>query len=299
MAVELHEVIHKYLKYQENIKSLAPLSLKAYEEDLKQAFVDNQIKVSTYHDIWPLCRKTLNQWRQLSLSSRNRKIASLKGFFSWLYEQGHVDINYSEQLVCPPVPKKIPHFLSMDEAIGVLKYLNKVRPDSDKKKEKLHRQRTLFLLLYGGGLRISEACSLQWKQVRLSEKRIWIKGKGNKERICVLPDVCIQHLKFLFDHARPDKDFFVIGGKKAISPRAGFELIRELGQSAGLINSLHPHALRHSFATHLLASGANLRVLQNLLGHESLQATEKYTHLSIDQLARLVEKTHPLGRRSG
>lgn len=298
MAIEISLLVDKYLKYQENIESLAPMSLKAYREDLKQALVNNQKTVLNYEELWPLCRTTLNQWRQLSLSTRNRKIASLKGFFSWLYEQKYIETNYSEQLICPAVPKKIPHFLSMDEAISVLKYLDQATRDTGKQKEKIIRQRTLFLLLYGGGLRISEVCGLRWRQVKLAEKRLWITGKGNKERICILPEICIQHLRRQYAPGT-DKDAFVIGGAKAISPRAGYELIRELGQSAGLINSLHPHALRHSFATHLLASGANLRTLQSLLGHESLQATEKYTHLSVEQLGRLVERTHPLGKRSG
>lgn len=298
MTIEIGKLVDNYLKYKENIESLAPASLKAYREDIKQALNYNQLNVLNYEDLWPLCRNTLNQWRQLSLSSRNRKIASLKSFFHWLYEQKYIETDYSEQLICPSVPKKIPHFLSMDEAISVLKYLDRSKHESGKKKEKLIRQRTLFLLLYGGGLRISEVCGLRWRQVKLNEKRLWIRGKGNKERICILPDICIQHLAKQYTPGT-ERDSFVIGGLKAISPRAGYELIRELGQSAGLVNSLHPHALRHSYATHLLASGANLRTLQSLLGHESLQATEKYTHLSVQQLGRLIEKTHPLGKRTG
>ena len=85
-------------------------------------------------------------------------------------------------------------------------------------------------------------------------------------------------------------------GETALNSRKGYELIRKLGKQAGLMNPLHPHALRHSYATHLLANGANLRTLQSLLGHESLQATEKYTHLSVDHLARLIDSSHPLGK---
>ncbi|MNT36365.1 Tyrosine recombinase XerD [compost metagenome] len=94
-----------------------------------------------------------------------------------------------------------------------------------------------------------------------------------------------------------DDDGAFVFGNEALNPRTAYEIIRQSGLRAGLLQPLHPHALRHSFATHLLSSGANLRTLQELLGHESLQATEKYTHLGIDQLARTMENIHPLGSK--
>jgi integrase/recombinase XerC/integrase/recombinase XerD len=180
----------------------------------------------------------------------------------------------------------------VDEVITVLKYLNSDFKTPEDKKKADH-QKTLFLLLYGGGLRISEACNLKWKQVHLNEQKILVRGKGNKERYSVLPHFCTEHLNY-FKKSYHDKNNEFVFGEQALNPRTGFEWIRQLGAAAGLINNLHPHALRHSYATHLLASGTNLRTLQTLLGHSSLQATEKYTHLSVDHLARLVEQTHPL-----
>jgi site-specific recombinase XerD len=294
MSIKVVQITHNYLKYQENIKSVSALTLKAYRIDLNQAFTDKLDLVCSYEDLWNLVRPSLGRWGNLSLASRNRKIATLKSFFGWLYEQKLLETNYSNQLICPKVPKKIPDFLSVDEAISVINHINLSLKQSDDEKLIHHtlNQKTLFLLLYGGGLRISEACNLKWADVNFKEKRILILGKGNKERYAVLPSFCIHHLSTMFKQREP-KNIFVFGDNP-LNPRIGYEIIRMIGASSGLIKTLHPHSLRHSYATHLLTSGTNLRTLQTLLGHESLQATEKYTHLSVDHLARLIEQTHPL-----
>lgn len=307
MSLIIQDIIDNYLKYKENIESFSALSIKAYRADLSQAFKNKQNKAYEYSELWNLARPSLTQWGELSLASRNRKIATLKSFFLWLYEQKLLDINYSNQLVCPKVPQKIPNFLSVDEVISVLNYLNQqLKAETNEKKiVQLLNQKTLFLLLYGGGLRISEACKLKYKDIFIKDKKILIKGKGNKERYAILPNFSIEHLKKVIAKnltakkiapAAEAQNHDYLFGNAPLSNRIGYEFIRQLGISAGLMNLLHPHALRHSYATHLLASGANLRTLQKLLGHESLQATEKYTHLSVDHLARLIEKTHPLGK---
>ena len=295
MAYVLSDLIDKYLKHQRNINSFSELSLKAYALDLKQAFPNKQKRIQLTAEIWDEVRKSLSVWGHLSLASRNRKIATLKSFFAWLFEEKYTDVNYANQLHCPKVPQKIPHFLSVDEIIAVLKYLNiqLQKPQEEKARQKLLDQKSLFLLLYGAGLRISEACSLKWKNIQLSEQKILVLGKGNKERYSILPSFCKEHFSDL-QRIKNDNDF--IFGELAMNSRAGYELIRSLGKAAELMNPLHPHALRHSYATHLLASGTNLRVLQKLLGHESLQATEKYTHLSVDHLSRLIDRTHPLAK---
>ena len=296
-------LISNYLKYQENIKSFSPLSLKSYFSDLKQVYGEKLNTVLNEKEMWTDARATLNKWAPLSPASRNRKVATLKSFFGWLYEQRFLEANYSTQLVCPKVPRKIPNFLSIDEILAVLKYLNQLpalqiattdteaKAGAEKKALALQCQKTLFLLLYGSGLRVSEACGLTWKNVSLSEKRILILGKGGKERFSILPRYSLEHLQKM--KALKKNEAYVFG-EEMLSTRKAYEMIRQLGLSARLMNPLHPHTLRHTYATHLLSSGTNLRTLQTLLGHESLTATEKYTHLSIDHLARLVEQTHPM-----
>ena len=299
MAVKLSDLIPKYLKYMENIQSCSPLTIKAYTIDLKQTFIDintnsfTSIKM-TDDELWLFTRPSLNQWGKLSMASRNRKIATLKSFFNWLYQEKLIERNLSSLLICPKIPKKIPDFLSVDEVTSVIQtYSNRTLTH----KELL--QKNLFILLYGAGLRISEACGLKWIDIDFTYRKILILGKGNKERILILPAFCIQNLQKLKSENEKhfgEKTEFVFGIQK-LNPRTGYQMISDAGIKAGLMNQIHPHSLRHSFATHLLASGANLRTLQTLLGHESLTATEKYTHLNIDALGRLVESVHPLSKR--
>lgn len=288
MSLPLRELIAKYLKYMENIESCSPLTLKAYSKDLEQAYAQVEKSHISIESLWNYTRLGLNQWSRLSLASRNRKVATLKSFFNWLYQEEYIDKNYSHLLVCPKVPKKIPHFMSVDEVMSVIQFYSKAENNIKNTKEV-----SLFILLYGGGLRISEACNLKWSAISFSQRKVSILGKGNKERVVIIPEFCIKYLENL--KAVSDLGDYVFGADEPLNPRTGFEMIRQCGKKSGLMNTLNPHALRHSFATHLLASGANLRILQKLLGHESLQATEKYTHLNIDTLARTMENTHPLG----
>lgn len=298
VTINIEQKISKYLKYLENIQSCSPLTIKAYTTDLFQTYFDKKtnsypIKEVTSEELWHLTRPALNQWGKLSLASRNRKIATLKSFFNWLYQENIIEKNFADQLVCPKVPKKIPDFLSVDEVTSVIKTYSD-RPLSHK--ETL--EKSLFILLYGGGLRISEACHLKWKDIDFKYRKVLIFGKGQKERILILPHFCIETLQTLKKESEAYykiKTDYVFG-EKALNPRTGFQMIRDAGLKAGLMNKIHPHSLRHSFATHLLASGANLRTLQSLLGHESLTATEKYTHLNIDALGRMVEAKHPLSK---
>lgn len=157
-------------------------------------------------------------------------------------------------------------------------------------RERAERALLLILLLYGGGLRVSEACRLEWTHVANEGRVLRVRGKGAKERIIALPPIAARRLL----QARGGCEGPYVFGFEPLSTRKAYEIVRQAGARAGLLKPLHPHALRHSYATHLLASGANLRTLQELLGHQTLQATERYTHLSIDQLARTLENYHPL-----
>ena len=282
---QLLKCIDKYLKYMEYIQSSSRHTLRGYGKDLSQAFESDKYSGKEFwseEDILHAVRMAFNQWAHLALSSRNRKAATLKSFLSWAFNEGLVDRDLSLGISCPKVPKKIPHFLSVDETLAVLKTLDS---------PSLLRERVLFLLLYGGGLRISEACQLSWRQVQFSQRSLRVIGNG-KERMITVPRVVTESLGLWKKQSSATEFVF---GEKPLNPRTAYEIIRHCGVRALLLKPLHPHALRHSYATHLLSSGANLRTLQELLGHESLQATEKYTHLGIDKLARTMEKLHPLG----
>lgn len=312
VSFKLYDAISKYLKYMAFVKTASPLTLRAYWGDLKQIF---HIKPEDVTAGWgpqsgalfqtegrafkvpgPLLseaelldrsRAAFQLWTKLSPASRNRKSATLKSFLGYLHGEGVTAADLSERITCPKVPRRLPHFLSVDEIQALLNSLaaNGGGPNARK-------QRALTLLLYGGGLRVSEACKLKWSDIDVSRRLLRVLGKGGKERLVPLPAPVMD----ILTAAREPDDRFIFG-KTALSTRTAYEWVRACGERAGLHQRLHPHALRHSYATHLLGGGANLRTLQELLGHESLRATEKYTHLGIDQLARTMEKHHPLGRK--
>lgn len=274
----------------ENIESCSTQTIRAYTVDLEQAFKIKSSPQFTEAELLKACRQAMMNWGGLSPASRNRKGATLKSFLGYLYKEGLIEKNLASQVHSPKVPKKIPNFISPDEANSVIESFKR---DEDQSQAKI--EKALFLLLYGCGLRVSEACAIAWKNLDFNRRVILIKGKGDKERLVVIPKPIIALLQSLKSEGLSGEKF--IFGKEALNTRTAYDWIRSRGVKAGLLKPLHPHALRHSFATHLLTSGANLRTLQELLGHESLQATEKYTHLGTHELARVLQKHHPLSQK--
>jgi integrase/recombinase XerC/integrase/recombinase XerD len=262
----------------ENVESYSAHTLRSYRIDLAQAFgvltapdpeiLPIDLNALDDSELLGFCRTALSAWAASGLSpaARNRKAACLKSFLNWLFEKELIKRDLALQIHMPKVPHRLPHHRSearYDEA--------------------------LVLLLYGGGLRVSEACGLRWSAVDFSARVLRVLGKGSKERLVALPDRVLKCLSKL-----PRTGDYVFGSEP-LSTRRAYDRVRAAGARAALLQPLHPHALRHSFATHLLTSGANLRTLQELLGHSTLQATQRYTHIGIDQLANTLEKFHPHG----
>lgn len=235
-------------------------------------------------EIKDLVRRAQDSWRELAPTSRNRKLAVIKGFLRWLHQEGLIERNLSLQIFSTKVPVHLPHFISVDEVMSLLTSLQQ------RKDPQAFRDLALILLLYGGGLRVSEACQLTWDRIDLNQGLLRLLGKGKKERMVAIPERVLTALKDL-----PRTDSYIFG-VSPLHPRVAYEIVRKAGAAASLVKPLHPHALRHSYATHLLTSGADLRVLQELLGHSTLAATQKYTHLSVDHVAAALENHHPLGR---
>lgn len=300
-------MISNYLYFMHFIESASPHTIRAYTLDLQQFFELQSLVFSETAPPPPLPKKQKLQnleknipellrrifkqhWGKLTSSSRNRKVACLKSFFQWAHNQSHFETNYSFKIHCPQVPKKIPHYISVDEALNLLDLFTKTHPVGITESHKI-----LFLLLYGCGLRVQEACSLRWQNLNLERNTLLILGKGQKERQIPLPAFVAEFFKTL---DRPFlQAFYVLTNSDApLNPRSAYSLIQSMGKLAGLQKPLHPHALRHSFATHLLTNGINLRYLQNLLGHASLNATEKYTHLNIQHLSEVVQRSHALNK---
>lgn len=296
----------KYLKFLSVQRTASDHTSKSYASDIAQFLAPLGVQKILYTSLTPVssfqiitkenqaisdtCSENLLlrlmseaqlRWSSLQPSSRNRKWACVRGFLRWLKDERYLESNLELRIHSAKLPQKLAHFISVDEAIALVKSL----PSG--------REKALILLLYGGGLRVSEACGLKWQNLRPESRALRVMGKGGRERLVTLPDSCWLEIQKL-----PDNGEFILGGDRALSPRKAYDWVRTAGARAGLLRPLHPHALRHSFATHLLTSGADLRVLQELLGHQSLTATQKYTHLSIDHLARSLEKHHPLSASS-
>ncbi len=304
--VQISEEIYNYLKFMKNIQSSSDHTIRAYMLDLEQIFSFSRflglsqpdlIKSAGSGEPEPMlgekdllnsARAAFDRWRHLSASSKHRKIATLKSFLGWLYDNNRIESNLSDQFVCTKIPKRLPDFISVDEVMAVLQSFQQADAPAH-----LAAEKTLFLLLYGGGLRVSEACALRWKDISWTNSCLRILGKGQQERLVILPPMSMHQLKKIKIQSQGDYIF----GENALNTRTAYEWIRQRGLKAGLLKTLHPHSLRHSYATHLLSSGANLRTLQELLGHKSLQATEKYTHIGIGQLAEMMEARHPLGQK--
>lgn len=281
--VTYDEVCYKYLESLRFIKNLSPHTLRAYKIDLTQAFFSrrNESFPTQGADLAESCRNALLNWASLDPLSRARKCSALKSFAKWCFEQNYIDTDIRHRMKYPRRIQKIPTVFSVDEVLSLKAALKKI-PDTEMQSTEL-----LFLLIYGCGLRISEALSLTGKSFDKKKSSVLVLGKGSKERWIPVPNGIQKALKGV---AHTNEKIF-----GTLSARSAYELIKKLGNAAGLSKRLHPHALRHSYATHLLNGGSDIRAVQELLGHSSLGATQRYLHISHEELLRKMEAHHPLG----
>ena len=286
-----------FLNYLKWTKKYSNHTLRSYALDLKQIFIlnrnfedlgksdskstlENQIKKSIEWFFW--------KNRKLSSASQNRKLAAVRSFIKWLLKNNYIKNDLRYFFKSPKLVSKIPNVLSVDEVFSIIYVMKKAREQG---RRDIHRDLCLFFLLYGGGLRVSEACRLRVDQIHWKNKTICVKGKGGKERLIAIPDQTLEHLK-PFKRNKP-----WLFGTPPLSERKAYDIIRFWGRKAGLIKAIHPHVLRHSFATHLLVSGSDLRTLQELLGHKTLTATQKYIHLDLMHLSHTLDKLHPINKK--
>ena len=223
-----------------------------------------------------------------------RKLSAVRSFFRYLMRQGQIETNPAEGVLTPKQDKKIPSYLTVDDMFRLLDAVPEVR---------LYdlRNRAIFETLYATGVRISELAGLDTLDVDLHAKRIKVSGKGNKERIAPLGEKAAQAIwnyrerlyqetGIAFEHGGP---LFLNKFKDRLTTRSMARCLDQLVRSCGMRVPVSPHTLRHTFATHMLDAGADLRAVQELLGHESLSTTQKYTHVSIDRLMEAYDKAHP------
>ncbi|MCJ2163298.1 MULTISPECIES: tyrosine recombinase XerC [unclassified Pseudodesulfovibrio] len=231
--------------------------------------------------------------RQISKTSMGRKLSSLRAYFKYLMRHKQVAKDPMAGIRNPKQEKRHPQMLNVDQAVSLMEAA--VEPDPEGL-----RDIALAEVLYGSGLRISEAIGLDLNDV--DSDMIRVVGKGSKERIVPLSGAAIQRIRrymeqrhaFLKDDYSEQALFLSVRAGKRLNRRQANRIVAKLAQLAGLPKDVHPHMLRHSFATHLLEAGADLRSVQELLGHENLTTTQRYTHLDMQRIMQVYDSAHPL-----
>jgi integrase/recombinase XerC len=295
------EAIAAFAVYLETERRASANTVKAYLDDLGGLlrYLDAKERGERPQDIDIYA---LRGWlgelaRTHAPSSVARKVAAVRSWMRWLRKRGILAKSVAEEIASPRVRRPLPTFLGVDAAKEVVE-----SPDESPVGK---RDRAILEVLYGSGLRVSEVAGADVADIDLREASARVHGKGKKERIVPLGSKCITALTAYLavraevvkrGHELDPRALFVGPRGKRMSRQCLHGLVRRYGALGAGRGDLHPHALRHTCATHMLEGGADLRAIQELLGHESLSTTQKYTHLSIDQLMKVYDAAHPLAR---
>lgn len=292
----------RYRIYLQLEKSLSPNTLDAYMSDVNKFrdFLregDKEILEATIDDF----RDFLAALNDVGILPRSqaRILSSLRSLYGFLRLDGYLENDPTELLKTPKIGVRLPSVLSVQEIDDIINAIDLSKPEGQ-------RNRAMIEMLYSCGLRVSELCNLKLSHLYLSEGFIRITGKGDKQRLVPISQRAIAELEaYRIDRERIDikagySDFVFISErrKKSLSRIMVFHFIKELASAAGITKSISPHTFRHSFATHLLEGGANLRIIQAMLGHESIATTEIYTHIDRTRLRQEIIEHHPRNKKA-
>src|SRR5712692_4786537 len=321
----MKSAVGQFLNYLRSVRNASPHTLRSYENDLSQfiAFLTPPgVETPALADVTHLMiREFVAHLHDLSLekSSIARKLAAIRSFFKFAVREGMVIRNPARLVATPKLPKRIPSVLSAEDLNAFLDGIvvdpvadsgrRKRSGASDENRLLVRRDRAILELLYAAGLRVSELTGLNLADMDRREKMLRVRGKGNKERIVPYGGKAQEALEAywpvreqLLLQAGPGKRrrgpthseaIFLNYAGRRLTQRSVGRIVKKYVRLANMDWDLHPHSLRHAFATHLLADGADLRAIQELLGHQSLSTTQKYTHASIRQLMEIYDKSHP------
>lgn len=299
--------IARFAEHLAHERRSSPHTVLAYRRDLEElaAFCRERStdKVAPTHIDRSLLRVFLGRLAEsCAPSTIGRKLASCRAFFSYLERQGVVRKNPAALLASPKIRRKLPRFLDPEATAQVVE-APRALPDPERLE--LRRDAALLELLYGSGLRVSELVGLDVDHLELASEEVRVLGKGGKERIVPVGSKAQDALREYLEGrpafanvrgASAGQALFLSRRGRRLSVRWVQKLVRRYGILGAGRPDLHPHALRHSCATHLLEGGADLRVIQEMLGHSSLSTTQRYTHVSMDQLLSVYDRAHPLAR---
>ncbi|GAB3650928.1 site-specific tyrosine recombinase XerD [Hymenobacter agri] len=280
-------------------KSLSPNSVEAYVRDigkLQQFLIIQKLHIGPTQVSTEVLREFLATLQGLGLSatSQARTLSGLKAFFSFLIMEDLLKIDPTDTLEAPKTGRHLPDTLSYPEVEQLLAAI-------DLSTDEGLRTRALLEVLYSSGLRVSELCDLRLSNIYADDGFMKVVGKGNKERLVPVGREALKHLNFYLSGVRGHLDIkpgaedfaFLSQRGRPLSRITVFTTLKKLAEQAGLRKTISPHTLRHSFATHLIEGGADLRAVQEMLGHASITTTEIYTHLDRDFLRQVITEYHP------
>lgn len=294
-------IVKDYEYYLNKEKGLSKNTIKNYLFDVSQYV----LFLEKYHDITKpkhLNKQTLDNYlksirKKYSNASYARKLTAIKNFYHFLNLEQEISIDFSKEIPAPKMAKKLPTVLAVDE----VKTLFEVTSDNTPLGL---RNIALLEFIYGSGLRVSELLNIQLKDLHLTEKYVVIIGKGEKERYVPLSNYAVTACKNYLLKAREQllknkKSLFLfinVNGTQ-LSRQGFYKELKKLAEKANIKKEISPHTLRHSFATHLLENGMDLRTLQTILGHEDISTTQIYTHISNKRLNEVYTKAHPRAQK--
>jgi integrase/recombinase XerC len=292
-----HNLIHQFIHYLSAEKNASPHTCRAYEGDLEE--FENFLKssgmsLSTAQDIemGKVDRLAIRRYlsflhRRNKKSSIARKISTLRSFFKYLVREQLATSNPAKSVSTPKVEKPLPTTLTVDEAFRLME-----TPAGNKGL----RDRAILELLYSSGIRVGELVGLNLNQLDLDLGIVKVMGKGRKERIVPVGSKAVEALKTYLEKRGSlsgEIPLFVNSRGERLTARSVGRLIKKYTKRSGIFRKISPHTLRHTFATHLLDAGADIREIQEMLGHASLSTTQRYIHLSMGKLMEVYDKAHP------
>jgi integrase/recombinase XerD len=293
----MQKLIEEFLSYLLSVKNYSSNTLISYAGDLKD-FVEflqkskfslNEVNLAILND-YLFYLKEKKGYNPFTIA---RKLSSLRSFFKFLEEEKGIESGFVQLIESPKLPLRLPKVLSLEEVEKLLSAPDVSDPLG-------YRDKTMLEFLYATGIRVSELVSLKLENLNLELGIVRIFGKGAKERIVPIGDIALDYLKEYLKNVRPifvkregENTVFLNRRGKPITRQRFWQIIKQYAKLLGIEDKVSPHVIRHSFATHLLQGGADLRALQLMLGHSSLATTQIYTHLDYKKLKEVYDKYHP------
>lgn len=289
-------IIKKYNTYLKLERGLSANSIEAYMQDLSKLYSFISTEGIGFKDVtYEIIQQFLAGLYDIGIHPRSqaRIISGIKSFYHFLILDDYITSDPTELLESPKIGLKLPEVLSVDEINSILDTIDLSTPEG-------HRNRAMLEMLYSCGLRVSELINLRFSDLYLKEGFIKVEGKGDKQRLVPISEIAIKEIQlYLPERGRKmvKKDYidyvFISKRGTGLSRIMVFHIVKEQTRMAGVTKTVSPHTFRHSFATHLLEGGANLRAIQEMLGHEKITTTEIYTHIDRTFLRKEILEHHP------